>query len=170
MDEAKRQLTISYDFSQLYFYDSALERAPGGNEYLDALDAANEAGLTVGARSGVVDVLMPRRENFAAKAAVSVLTARTPAPDDADHIVEFDVGVRSGRLIIEGSGGSGEAHVDVAPGSYRVRFSGYDFAAAAEWRYEDPDDPQDTYVLELWPVGASEPPAELRRWPRYDVR
>jgi len=47
--------------------------------------------------------------------------------------VEFDLELPSGRLILEGSGGSGEAHIDVPPGRYRARFTDYDFAEAANW-------------------------------------
>ena len=165
---AATTLTFSYDYGQLYLYDSELEREPDGNEYLDALDAANETGLSVGARSGVVDALMPRQENFAATMAVSVLDAPQPEPEDADHIIEFDLQLDSGRLVLEGSGGSGEAHVELPAGRYRARLAGYDFAAAASWSYNDPGNPSDTYALSLWPATECRPAEERRRWPGYD--
>ena len=164
-----RRLTFAYDFSQLYLYDAARERSPEGNEYLDALDAANEAGLTIGARSGVVDLLMPRRENFAATIDIRVLPSPPPLRSDADHIVEFDLPLSSGQLVLEGSGGSGTTEVDVPPGNYRARLTGHNFDAAFAWRYEDPGDPPDLYMVDLWPTDAAAPPAELQRWAGYVV-
>ena len=49
-----------YDYNQLYVYDAAESVVNDGNALIDALDAATEAGLSVGAASGIVDVLMPR--------------------------------------------------------------------------------------------------------------
>jgi hypothetical protein len=61
-----------YDYNQFYLYDAAHEAPSEGNEYLDALDAATAAGLTVGFASGIVDVLMPRQENFSAQLELSI--------------------------------------------------------------------------------------------------
>jgi hypothetical protein len=159
---------LVYDYGQLYVYDAA-GFPDEGNPYLDALDAAVALGLTVGTAAGVVDVLMPRQENFGAAIDVVATDARPSLDDTADHVVEFDLR-SSGRIVLEGSGGSGTSEVVVAPGRYRARLSGYDFDAAASWSYGDPGYPADRYRLELWPSDVSEPPAELRRWPGYDAR
>ena len=98
MGQPGEPFEFAYDYNQLYLYDAALERAPAGNEYLDALDAATESGLTVGARSGIVDVLMPRQENFAATIEVRPIPGPPPIPDDADHVVEFDLPLATGSL------------------------------------------------------------------------
>ena len=90
MPQPGEPFQFAYDYNQLYLFDAALERPVDGNEYLDALDAATDAGLTVGARSGIVDVLMPRQENFAATIEVRLIADQPPAAEDADHIVEFD--------------------------------------------------------------------------------
>src|SRR3954462_7443703 len=108
-----------YDYGQLYLYDAGAG-PEGDNAYLDALDAATESGLTVGAASGIVDVLMPRQENFSAEIGV-VPTAEPPdLSTSADHIVEFDL-TSSGRIKLEGSGGSGEVEIEVPAGRYRAR-------------------------------------------------
>ena len=167
MAELSRRVTVSYDFNQLYLYDAERERWEEGNEYLDALAAAKETGLTVGARSGVVDVLMPRRENFGAILAIQVLPSPPAVRGDADHIVEFDLALHSGRLVLEGSGGSGTTEVELRPGSYRARLSGEQFDPARSWGYEDSGNPSDAYTLELWPSTSPAPPTEVLRWAGY---
>jgi hypothetical protein len=164
-----KDLTVAYDYKQLYLLDAAHEFTPDGNDYLDALDAATRAGLTVGAASGIVDVLMPRRDNFSARLELSVTTSPPPLIDSADHIVEFDL-VSSGRIRLEGSGGCDAVDVDVPPGHYRARLSGFDFEAAAAWSYDDSGDPADHYRLELWLAGEKTPPTEPRRWAGYADR
>src|SRR5215204_5743542 len=84
------QFEFAYDYNQLYLYDAARGRRVEGNEYLDALEAATETGLTVGARSEIVDVLMPRQDNFGAMIDVKLTTDEPAIRDDADHVVEFD--------------------------------------------------------------------------------
>lgn len=158
-----------YDYGQLYLYDAEREWSPNAYEYLDVLDAANAAGSTVGASSGVVGVLMPRQENFDAQLEVIVQPSPPDVTSDADHVVEFDLGVPSGRLVLEGSGGSGRLEVAVPPGRHRARLSGRNFAAAVAWSYGDEGDPPDTYRLELWPAEEDAAPAELRRWDGYDA-
>ena len=161
-------MEFAYDYHQLYVFDAATDVDVSGNRnpYLDALDAANEAGLTVGAASGIVDVLMPRQENFFSDIEVVTNESAPAVSQTADHVVEFDL-TSSGRIRLEGSGGSGELEIDVPAGTYRARLSGFDFGAASRWSYGDPGHPGDNYRLELWPSEAPEPPAELRRWPGY---
>ena len=158
---ARRVTTFAYDYGQLYLYDASTDLSSFENPYLDALDAATETGLSVGARSGIVDVLMPRQENFHAEMRI---VDSEPEPRDADHVVEFDLQAPSGRLILEGSGGSGTLELDVPAGRYRARLSGQGFDAAAAWQYRDEGDPGDRYLLELWPSAEDRAPAELKRW------
>jgi hypothetical protein len=160
---------FAYDYSQLYLYDATPGVSADGNPYLDALDAAAECGLSVGAASGVVDVLMPRQENFGAEIDVAVADSAPPLDESADHVVEFDL-ASSGHIKLEGSGGSGELEVEIPPGRYRARLSGFGFDAATQWSYSDPGYPTDSYRLELWPSESSKPPAELRRWAGYNER
>jgi hypothetical protein len=168
MAEAGKPFEFAYDYHQLYLYDADRQSSDDDdNGYLDALDAATETGLTVGARSEIVDVLMPRQENFGAMIEVSLTADPPPLRGGADHVVEFDVPLPSGCLVLEGSGGSGREEVRLGSGTYRVRLTGHNFEAAAAWRYEDTGNPSDRYVLELWPTIDAHPPVELRRWPGY---
>ena len=164
------RVEFAYDYNQLYLYDAETDLGPEANAYLDALDVATRTGLTVGASGGVIDVLMPRQENFGASMDVRVASDRPSLQEDADHVVEFDLALPSGRLVLEGSGGSGAEEVRLQPGTYRARLSGRGFDAAAQWRYEEDCNPADSYVLELWPTREERPPIELRRWPGYALR
>jgi hypothetical protein len=166
MSDSGRQIeahTFVYDYGQLYIYDSGYRFSSEASEFLDALDDATQSALTVGLASGLVDVLMPRQENFSARLEVAITATVPPICDEADHIVEFDI-VSSGRLTLAGSGGSGEIEIDVPPGPYRARLTGFAFDAAAAWSYADAGNPSDHYRLELWPTDQATPPAELRRW------
>ena len=156
-------MNFVYDYGQLYVYDASLAISTDGNPYLDALDAATAAGLTVGVASGLVDILMPRQENFGAELEVATTDSAPALDESAHHIVEFDL-TSSGRITLAGSGGSGEVQIEIPAGHYRARLSGFDFDGAAEWSYGDPRDPPDHYRLELWPSDIAEEPAELRRW------
>jgi hypothetical protein len=158
-----------YDYGQLYVYDPAQLSPETGNPYLDALDAATASGLSVGVAAGLVDVLMPRQENFSAEIEVAQTTSSPSVSDTADHIVEFDL-TSSGRIKLEGSGGSGELEIEVPAGRYRARLSGFAFDAASQWSYKDSGYPGDRYRLELWPSEAPLPPAELKRWDGYADR
>jgi hypothetical protein len=164
-------MEFAYDYNQLYVYDAGidLDVSDDGNPYLEALDATSQSGLTVGAASGIVDVLMPRQENFSAIIDVIQGDSAPSVSETADHVVEFDL-TSSGRIKLEGSGGSGELEIEIPTGAYRARLSGFDFEAASRWSYDDPGYPADHYRLELWPSDASQPPAELRRWAGYVER
>ena len=164
------RVEFAYDYNQLYIYDADTDFGPDASAYLDALDAATATGLTVGVAAGVVDVLMPRQENFRATMEIRVAREQPPVQDEADHVIEFDLPFPSGRLALEGSGGAGLQEVNLPPGHYRARLSGNGFDAASEWRYEDEGYPPDFYLLDLWPGRGEQPPAELRRWPGYTDR
>ena len=92
---------FAYDYGQLYIYDATTGVSADGNPYLDALDAATESGLSIGAASGVVDVLMPRQENFSAEIELMITRSPRPLEESADHIIEFDLessGQTAGRV------------------------------------------------------------------------
>lgn len=89
--------------------------------------------------------------------------------ETADHIVQFGL-ISSEGFRLESSGGSGEVEIEVPPGSYRARLSGFDFDAAASWSYDHTGHPTDHYRLELWPVGEPGSPTELKLWAGYADR
>jgi hypothetical protein len=78
--------------------------------------------------------------------------------------------ISSGRIRLEGSGGSGEVEVEVPPGYYRARLSGFDFDAAANWSNDDTGYPADHHRFELWPVSETRSLTELKRWVGYADR
>jgi hypothetical protein len=166
-DEAR--LTFGYDYHQLFLYDASRPWRPDAGEYVDVVDAAQASGLTVATLDGVAGVLMPRQENFAAALELRVAPSEPERTADADHVVEFDLPLPSGRLTLEGSGGSGLVEAAVPAGRYRARLSGSGFDGAAAWRYGDAERPPDRYLLELWPSEVELPPAEPVRWPGHDA-
>ncbi|MFN2460304.1 MAG: hypothetical protein ABR591_06425 [Candidatus Velthaea sp.] len=170
VNEAQFETTFVYDFGQVYLYDAAAPLSENADEYVDALDAANASSMSVGIAGPLVDILMPRRENFAAP--LSVVVTGGPRPDDFDswdHVVEFDLDVTSGRLTLEASGGSGIRELALPPERYRARFEGKMLGAAASWNYGDAASPPDAYRLELWPRTDSTPATEIKRWAGYDA-
>ena len=161
----RRELSFVYDYGQLYLYDAA---AIGSVDFLAALDDSNQTGLSLGVGGQLVDLLMPLQWNFGAPLVLETLDgAPELGLDEWDHIVEFGLQLPSGRLLLEGSGGSGQLEIEVPAGTYRARWAGRGFPPAGE--YVPGESSHDTYRLQLWTGPADEPPRELKRWPGYDV-
>ena len=79
VEPAPKSLILAYDYNQLYLRDAAHELSPDGNAYLDVLDAATRADLTVGAASGDHrSVLIPRAGDFAANLELSTMSSSPP--------------------------------------------------------------------------------------------
>lgn len=141
-----QQLEFAYDHGHLYLLDAGRHWSEGGD--------------------GIVDLPMPRSENFFVPLRVEGWANRPPPDLDAwDQVVEFGLRVHSGELALA-SGGCGEVSVRIAPGTYRARWSGRNLCAAAAWQRGDEDDAgaPDSYRLQLWPGPAGAPRAELKRW------
>jgi hypothetical protein len=157
------ELPLVYDYGQAYLRDAASEPI----DYLGALDDATTNGSSVGVADDLVDLLMPTQWNFEASLVLE-LVDETPAPDldEWDHVVEFSLPLPSGRLVLEGSGGSSEREVDLPPGVYRARWSGRGFPPRGE--YVPGEVREEAYRLQLWRTPEQEPPRELKRWPGYD--
>jgi hypothetical protein len=78
----------------------------------------------------LVDLCMPLQWNFHAPLVVEVVGGRPePDLDGWEHVVEFALRVPSGRLVLEGSGGSGELWPSAAaPAAVELkRWPGCDF-------------------------------------------
>ena len=160
-----RELAFVYDYGQVYLYDAA---AAESVDFLAALDDSVRTGLSVGVAGALVDLLLPLQWNFSAPLVLETPEGEPPLDlDDWEHVVEFGLQLPSGRLMLEGSGGSGRAEVEVPPAAYRARWAGRGFPPPGE--YVPGESSDDAYRLQLWTDGSDEPPRELRRWPGYDV-
>jgi hypothetical protein len=161
----RRELSFVYDYGQLYLYDAA---AAGEVDFLAALDDSTRTGLTVGVADALVDLLLPLQWNFSAPLVFEMVDG-DPVLDleDWEHVVEFGLRLPTGRLLLEGSGGSGQLEIEVPPGTYRARWSGHGFPPAGE--YVPGESSLDGYRLQLWTAGEEEPVRELKRWPGYDA-
>ena len=161
----KQELSFVYDYGQVYLYDAA---AAESVDFLAALDDSTRTGLTVGVAGGLVDLLTPLQWNFDAPLVLETVAGEPQLDlDEWEHVVEFGLPLPSGRLLLEGSGGSGKVEIEVPPGTYRARWAGRGFPPPGD--YVPGESSDDTYRLQLWPTAAEEPPRELKRWPGYDV-
>ncbi len=161
----RRELSFVYDYGQVYLYDAM---AAGSVDFLAALDDSARTGLTVGVADGLVDLLLPLQWNFAAPVVLETVDSEPVLDlDDWEHMVEFSLQLPSGRLLLEGSGGSGQLDIEVPPGAYRARWSGRSFPPMGE--YVPGESSHDNYRLQLWAAHVDEPPRELKRWSGYDL-
>jgi hypothetical protein len=170
----RQRLTFAYDYAQVYLYDSARPWPDDDtNVFMDALDDANARGLSVGMSDGLVDLLMVRQDNSEAPLQLEVLeTAPSADLDGWDHVVEFPLGLPSGSLTLEPSGGSEGQSTQVGAGVYTARWSARRLDDAVAWDYADEatENPPDEYRLQLWSAGGA--PTELRELKRssyYDA-
>jgi hypothetical protein len=161
----RRELSFVYDYGQVYLYDAA---AAGSVDFLAALDDTTRTGLTVGVAGALVDLLLPLQWNFSAPLVFEMLDGE-PVLDleEWEHVVAFALQLPTGRLLLEGSGGSGQVEIEVPPGAYRARWSGSGFPPVGD--YVPGESSPDSYRLQLWPAHADEPPRELKRWSGYDA-
>jgi len=77
-------------------------------------------------------------------------------PQEAESLGEFDLLLPSGELVMEESGGGGsETALQLPPGEWRARWSGFGETAAEEREYSDAPQERprpDRYFLQLWPL------------------
>ena len=160
----RHELSFVYDYGQLYLYDAAARSV----DYLAALDDATARQASVGVGGDVVDLLMPLQWNFDAPLVVELHDAEPDADLDAwDHVVELALPLPSGRLCLEGSGGSGVCELEVPGGSYAARWAGRGFPPPGDVVPNGPT--PDAYRLQLWPAAGPPAAVELKRWPGYDL-
>jgi hypothetical protein len=158
---------FDYDYWSLFLYDAGLDLKDPANDHVAAIDASS-AG--VGRAGGLVNLGAPAQWHFGAPLTLELWS---DAPgldvDDWDHVVEFDLDVRSGRLALaaSGSGPGDETVVSVPAADYRARWSGQGFEDAEEAAYGDEPRP-DSYRLQLWPRTTSSPDVGHKVWPWCD--
>jgi len=139
----------------------------------EGLTEATESSRFVAVVRDVLTVVTPAEDSVGTPVTIQVWD-RLPDPHDlaadeadeaaADHEVELDIDVASGRLEVWLVSGSA-AEVDaVPPGAYRVRVSGRGFTPFDEFDGVN----RESYRLVLWPRTEPEPPVVTRRWPGWE--
>ena len=164
----RTEITFAYEYGQVYLHDAEYAFSEDYSEYLDSLDEAKAADRSIGVLTGFVDILMPCRFN---EVPLTIeLHDLSPAPelDGFDHVIEFDLNLPSGTLVLEESGGGGEVEATLPPAAYRVRWSGVGLDAAAAHQHLSEAGGPDRYRLQAWPSAREAPPSELKRWVGYD--
>jgi len=120
-----QELSFVYDYGQVYLYDAA---AAASVDFVAALDDAGRTGMSVGVAGPLVDLLLPLQWNFSARLLLETLEGEPPPDlDEWEHMVEFVLQLPSGRLLLEGSGGSGQLEIGLPPGIYHARWAGRGF-------------------------------------------
>ena len=169
MNERRLETTFSYDYWQFYLYDAAAVFSPERREFVESVKASQH-GLAICIVGPLVNLPMATQYNF--KAPIEIVVAEKAPAADADfwdHIIEFDLDLPSGRLMIDEPTPVGNDGIALPAGLYRARFAGKHLQEAYDWESDSENQP-DAYRLQLWPREQPQPPAELKRWPGYDGR
>ena len=96
---------------------------------------------------GVI-TLMPER-NMDVPVSVEIVAMAPPERlDDYDHVAEASIELADGRVVVDDLHGITCAEIEVASGTYRVRFAGSGFVTLSE----DKLDGEDRYEVTLWPA------------------
>ncbi|WP_370972763.1 hypothetical protein [Amycolatopsis sp. cg9] len=141
-------LVVHADQRQFSLRDSA-SRLTGSGWTPAALDhrIASEAGgiAIVTARSDIVE------------SSVTLLPSAPSLLSDAEHVVEADLPVPSGKVVISGPADypSQEKFFSVLPGLYRARVSYVPAGPPSATWNEHEFGEHYRYVVELWPVSGS---------------
>ncbi|GHG34070.1 MULTISPECIES: hypothetical protein [Amycolatopsis] len=138
-------LVVHADQRQFAVRDSRARLTGSGwtDSAVDHRIGAEPGGLAIAtARSDVVE------------SSVSLLPSAPGLLADADHVVEADLPVPSGRLVISGPSDypSQEKFFSVLPGLYRARVSYVPAGPPAATWNEHEFGEHYRYVVELWPV------------------
>ncbi|WIY07121.1 hypothetical protein QRX60_25905 [Amycolatopsis mongoliensis] len=116
----------------------------------------------IGAEPGGIAIATARSDLV--ESSVTLLPSAPALPADAEHVVEADLPVPSGKLVISGPADypSQEKFFSVLPGLYRARVS-YVPAGPPDTDWNDHEFGEHyRYVVEMWPV-ASESGVEVLR-------
>jgi hypothetical protein len=157
-------ITFDYDHWSLFLHDAELDFAAPENDHVIAIDAAKSG---IGRAGGLVNLGAPAQWHFGAPLILEIWSDTPDLDiDDWDHVVEFDLDVRSGRLALaaSGSGPGDETLVSLPAGYHRARWSGRGFENAREAAYRDEPRP-DSYRLQVWPRTTSSPDVGHKVWP-----
>jgi len=146
---------FSWWHQAVFLFDRTYAWSEDCDEYIEAA-----SGDWLGqSRSRGVTLVSPGGAVFSSEAApltVEVLDEPPEVSKEAESVGEFDLLLPSGELVMEESGGGGsETALQLPPGEWRARWSGFGETAAEEREFSD--EPQerprpDRYVLQLWPM------------------
>jgi hypothetical protein len=122
-----------------------------------ARDAA-ESGRWAGSGAGVVTAILPgpRRRPLPVTVRLTRTAPRLAAADD--HVVDFDLDLRSGGLVVAGTGAVAADFIAVPAGPYRARIAGQGYRVARGAR---------RLRVDLWPRAGGQAPRVRRRWPGW---
>jgi hypothetical protein len=165
--------TFTYGFSEVFVYDASL----AGTEAVTAdIQQAIKEGLraerSVGLAGNAAVLFMP--EQYSNEVALEVVGYDAEPPlalDEVDVCVEFDLELRSGRLVFQEPANEALPVVDATPGRYRLRWYGMGFDGLPAWAeaLEEDEDAHlpnpDHYRLELWAASEPAPPLQHRGGP-----
>ncbi|MET8996974.1 hypothetical protein [Amycolatopsis sp. Hca4] len=106
----------------------------------------------IGAEPGGIAIATARSD--VVESSVTLLPSPPAVAADAEHVVEADLPVPSGRLVISGPADypSQEKYFSVLPGLYRARVSYVPAGPPAVTWNEHEFGEHYRYVVELWPV------------------
>ncbi|KDN19947.1 hypothetical protein [Amycolatopsis rifamycinica] len=117
----------------------------------------------IGAEPGGIAIATARSD--VVESSVELLPSPPPVDSSAEHVVEADLPVPSGRLVISGPADypSQEKFFSVLPGLYRARVSYVPAAAPSVTWNEHEYGEHYRYVVELWPVAGRSDVEVLRQ-------
>jgi hypothetical protein len=148
----RAQLDVPPRTSSVFLFD---ERLWPTEPWAPAARDAAESGRWAGAGAGVLTAMLPGP--VSRPLPVTVRVARTEPPLEAadDHVVDLDLLLDSGHLVIAGTGAVAADVIAVPPSRYRSRIAGQGYRVARG---------ADRLRIDLWPRRADAPPQVRRRW------
>ncbi len=155
--------SFGYDFWSIYLFDGA----GNADAYARAYESRSARRISVGLERGLASLAAPQQYNF--DAPVTVWVCESLACDESawDHVVEFDLDVRTGTLSFGRLDGPDRESFSVVGSRYRARWSGCGFDDAYAG-VADEGRSAEAYRLELAPCAKARPLVEIRRWHGFD--
>jgi hypothetical protein len=149
------RLNLPPGTTSVFLYD---ERLWPTEAWKPAARDAAESGRWAGSGAGVVSAMLPgpARRPLPVAVRLSRTEPRLAAADD--HVVDLDVRIVSGGLVVAGTGSIAADFIAIPVGAYRARIAGQGYRVgrgATRLR------------IDLWPRGDEQPPRVRRRWPGW---
>jgi hypothetical protein len=150
--DGRAELNLPAGTSSVFLFDEQLWPT---EPWAPAARDAAESGRWAGTGAGVVSAMLPgpTRRVLPVTVRLARIEPRLAAADD--HVVDLDLPLGSGGLVVAGTGGIAADFIAVPPGAYRVRIAGQGYRVArgaARLR------------VDLWPRETARPPRVRRTW------